>query len=446
MFKRWLFLIGIILISTKNYSQNTVIPDTNFEQALIDLGYDTPPLNNQIPTNNIIGVTDLDIKDKNIQDLTGLEDFIALSNLDCSGNLLTNLNVTTLSNLKILWCFNNLLTNLNVNQNSNLTALRCENNTISNLNLMNNTSLVDLACENNMISNLNVTNNLSLSRFQCDSNLLSSLDVSNNSNLSYLSCSDNEIAELNVVNNNALKVLRCSNNQIRILNLSQNNVLSDLDCSNNQLCQLLVNNGNNNNVTDLNFSNNPDLNCVVVDNSDGNHSTWLPNSFSNYVSSNEACSSFIPVDILDDFTGKIYILPVINNGNYFTQSRGNGQLLNNGDTITNTQTIYIYNEINCYSNESNFNVVITDKDFLIPEFFTPNNDGFNDVWIVFDYSNSINNVSIFNRHGKLLKFLNGNSLKWDGTFNGVLMNTDSYWYEIVLNSREVLRGYFALKR
>ncbi|WP_298537738.1 T9SS type B sorting domain-containing protein [uncultured Algibacter sp.] len=446
MFKTWLFLIGIILISSKTFCQNTAIPDSNFEQALIDEGLDTPPLNGQVPTSNISGITDLDVKGKSIQDLTGIEDFLALQNLDCSENQITSLTTSTLSNLRILWCFNNRITNLNIEANTELTALRCENNTISSLNLLNNTNLVDLTCENNSITNLNVTSNLSLSRFQCDNNLLSSLDVSYNSNLSYLSCSGNQIQNLNVINNISLKVLLCSNNQISTLNISQNSTLTDLNCSSNILCQLLINNGNNNNMTDLDFSNNADLNCVVVDDANGNHSTWLPSGFSNYVNSNEDCSTFIPVDVLDDFIGRTYILPIISHGHYYTEPKGNGTQLNIGETITNSQTIYIYNEINCYSNESNFNVIITDNDYFIPKFFTPNNDGFNDAWVVFDYDHSINNVSIFNRNGKLLKFLSGASLKWDGTYNGAQMNTDTYWYEIVLNTGEVLRGYFALKR
>jgi len=467
MFKAWFFLISLILISSKNYSQNTAIPDNNFEQALIDLGLDTPPLNNLVPTNNIIGVIDLDVKGKNIQDITGIEDFLALSNLDCSDNQLSLLNISqntnlievycsnnqlsflnigNLTNLVRLWCFSNQLQSLDVTLNSKLISLRCETNNLSRLETSNLLNLNILTCEENQLNTINVSSNTGLARLQCGNNMLSSLDVSNNSSLTYLACEQNLLTSLNTTSNTNLKVVSCSNNQIRTLNLSENVALTDLDCSHNQLCQLMVNNGNNSNLTTINFSNNQDLNCVVVDNSNGNHSTWLPTSFLNYVNSNEACSRFVPVDTLDDFIGRTYTLPFINNGNYFTQSDGNGLLLNNGNTITTSQTIYIYNELNCYSNESNFNVIITDSNYFIPKYFTPNNDGFNDVWIVFDYAKSINNVSIFNRHGKLLKFISGNSLKWDGNFNGEAMNTDSYWYEVVLNSGDVLRGYFALKR
>ena len=144
--------------------------------------------------------------------------------------------------------------------------------------------------------------------------------------------------------------------------------------------------------------------------------------------------------------GTSYTLPILNNGNYFTESGGTGASLNAGDVITTSQTIYIYSSTICNSNESSFIVVINNEDYFIPKYFTPNNDGVNDVWQVYDRLNLINNITIYNRHGKLLKFLPSTSSSWDGAFNGKLLSSGSYWYEIVLNTREVLRGHFALKR
>ncbi|WP_136482734.1 T9SS type B sorting domain-containing protein [Cognatitamlana onchidii] len=445
MFKTWCCIVTLFFCLT-SIGQNTAIPDNNFEQALIDLGLDTPPLDNQVPTTNIANVTNLDIKGKGIQDLTGIQDFKALTNLDCSVNMLTTINLAQLSNLKILWCFSNQISTLNISQNTALTALRCENNMITQLDVSNNTNLVDLACENNNLNAIDVSKNTFLSRFQCGNNALSSLNVTSNSNLSYLSCEQNQIASLNLTNNGNLKVLLVQNNLVNTLDLSKNTGLTTLNASNNQLCQLILNNGNNSNIIDINFSNNPNLNCVVVDNPNADHSTWIPSTFNNYTASNEACDAQVPVDSLDDFIGVSYTLPPIVNGQYYTQSGANGNRLNIGDIISASQTIYIYNEENCYRNESNFNVLITDNPYYIPKYFTPNNDGFNDTWEILDSSKTINNVSIFNRHGKLLKFLPGDTPKWDGTYRGLPMNTDSYWYEVVLNTGQVLRGYFALKR
>ncbi|WP_406685291.1 T9SS type B sorting domain-containing protein [Seonamhaeicola sp. MEBiC1930] len=468
MFKKATYLfICALLLSTYCFSQNTSIPDDNFEQALIDLGLDVGPLNNLVPTANIVGITDLNIVGRNILDLTGIEGFANLSILECSNNLLTsidvsnNLNLTqlfvdgnNLSNLniinntalQILWCFNNQLTSLNVNSNLNLISLRCERNQLTNLNISNNTKLNVLVCEENEITTLDVSNNTSLNRLQCGNNLLINLDISANSDLNLLSCEENLLTELNLFSNNNLVDLTCYTNQLTQLDLSLNSNLISLECYDNELCSLNLKNGNNSNITLMNFNDNPDLNCVVVDNFNADHSFWEPISFVNYVNSTSDCNTVVPVDSINDFIGISYTLPAITNGNYYTESGGLGILLNSGDVITSSQTIYIYNEINCNSNESSFNVIINNEDYFIPKYFTPNNDGSNDVWQIYDRMNLVNNISIYNRYGQLIKFLPGSAFSWDGTFNGKLLENDSYWYEIVLNSREIIRGYFALKR
>lgn len=465
--KTKLIFIGFCFISFNSLCQNTFIPDDNFEQALIDLGYDSPPLNDNVPTANISGITDLDVSARNISDLTGIEDFIGLLNLDCSDNQLITLNVsqntnlvelycginqisnldlTGLPNLVRLWCFSNQLTGLNVTQNPDLISLRCENNQITIIDVSTLVNLNVFICEQNQISSLDISNNTGLNRLQCGNNLLTNLDISLNTNLSFLSCEQNQITILNTETNNRLAFLYCYSNQITNLDFTQNTNLTDLNCSNNLLCLLNLKNGNNNNFVAVNFDSNPDLNCVIVDNVNGNHSTWTPNTFTNYVEFNNECSSFVPVDTLENIIGTSYTLPPLSNGEYFTESGGLGMQLNSGDIISSSQTIYIYNETTCDNNESSFSVIINNEDYFIPKYFTPNNDGANDVWQVYDRLNLVNNISIFNRHGKLIKFLPSSASSWDGTFNGEFLSSGSYWYEIVLNSKEVLRGYFALKR
>ncbi|WP_445958180.1 hypothetical protein [Yeosuana sp.] len=59
MIKQVVSILGFLLISLHGLSQNTFVPDDNFEQALIDLGYDVGPLDDFVPTTNICGVTSL---------------------------------------------------------------------------------------------------------------------------------------------------------------------------------------------------------------------------------------------------------------------------------------------------------------------------------------------------------------------------------------------------
>jgi gliding motility-associated-like protein len=85
----------------------------------------------------------------------------------------------------------------------------------------------------------------------------------------------------------------------------------------------------------------------------------------------------------------------------------------------------------------------------IPQYFTPNGDGYNDYWNVKGVSTQFNYLStiyIFDRFGKLLKQIGTTGLGWDGTFNGQLMPADDYWYNIKFEDGRSAKGHFTLKR
>ncbi|WP_034042430.1 T9SS type B sorting domain-containing protein [Wocania ichthyoenteri] len=481
------FTLFLFLISNYCVAQNnTFVPDDNFEQALIDLGYDSGPLDDFVPTANINIVPELDVSKLNITDLTGIQDFTVLSILNCSdnnllsldissnlnltelycnNNMLSSLNVSALDALKILWfdfnqianinvvnntnlisltCGNNLLTSLDISQNLGLTVLVCDNNQIPNLDVTQHSNLNTLIARNNLLTSIDVTQNPNITFFDVGLNQISSLDVSNNLNLRVLLCFNNLLTSLDVTKNILLSDLSCEFNQLTQLDMSNNKTLINLDCSDNNLCWLDIKNSTTESVVDFEF--NPNLSCVVVDDASIDYINWRPHPYSSFVSDLDDCSNFVPVDTLANFIGKSYTLPALNNGNYFTQSGGNGTRLKAGDVITSSQTIFIYNETICDSNETNFTVTITNEDYFIPKYFTPNNDGKHDYWNVIDNNNSVNNIVIYNRYGKLLKFLLPTSKGWDGTLNGKLLPVDSYWYKIVLNNKAILTGYFTLKR
>lgn len=459
-------MYSFLILSVCGLSQNTFVPDDNFEQTLIDLGFDSGPLDDLVPTVNIINISNLDISNKNIADLTGIEDFIGLTVLNCENNLLNTLDVSkninlnqlfcnnnfisaldisSLINLQIFWCANNQLSVLDVSKNSKLISLVCGNNQLANLDVSNNLSLNVLSLENNQVNNLNISNNNNLDFLNVSYNNLTDLDISNNSRLIHLDCSYNQISTLNTYNNKLLDFIDVSYNNLTDLDLTQNNQLTDIDCSNNNLCSLNIKNGNNNSINAFDFSNNINLSCVIVDNASSNHSNWQPYLFTNYVNSPNDCSEFVNVDSLNDFVGVSYTLPTLTYGLYYTGSGGTGNTLFAGDIINTSQTIYIYNSTVCSSNESSFNVLITTDEYYIPKYFTPNNDGNHDLWLVRDFTNNIKKVNIFDHYGKLLKSLPSN-VGWNGTFNGKLLETNDYWYVITFNSGDVLKGHFTLKR
>ena len=97
-----------------------------------------------------------------------------------------------------------------------------------------------------------------------------------------------------------------------------------------------------------------------------------PNTCSNESSFTVTISGNPPVDTLSDQTVcQDYTLPTLTNGNYFSGANGSGTMLNAGDVISTSQTIYIYNEIgtapNTCSNESSFTVTVLNIDFTLDQ-------------------------------------------------------------------------------
>lgn len=98
-------------------------------------------------------------------------------------------------------------------------------------------------------------------------------------------------------------------------------------------------------------------------------------------------------------------------------------------------------------------VSLTRDDILVinyPTFFTPNGDGFNDNWNIFDLTNDPNTaIFIFDRYGKLLKQISPFGLGWDGTYNGAAMPASDYWFTIDYTEQNVsktFKSHFSLKR
>ena len=76
------------------------------EKALIDLGYDDV-LDDYVLTSKISEVTSIDLFDRNISDMQGIGDFSNLRTLDCSNNVISNLDLTGNLKLNKLICATN---------------------------------------------------------------------------------------------------------------------------------------------------------------------------------------------------------------------------------------------------------------------------------------------------------------------------------------------------
>lgn len=84
-----------------------------------------------------------------------------------------------------------------------------------------------------------------------------------------------------------------------------------------------------------------------------------------------------------------------------------------------------------------------------PRYFTPNNDGYNDAWNIKNLERrglENNLITIYDRYGKLLKQLIGNSSGWNGTFNNEVLPAADYWFTIELTNGKTVKGHFSLIR
>ena len=124
-----LFQFNVTGSRVQTYQQNrTYIPDQNFEQALVDAGYDTT-IDTYIDDSSMLGVTQLDLSNKQITDFTGLEEFVNITDLNLSENTITSIPLVNLNKLTTLNLSNTGLTELDLSQNSNITSLDLSGNT-----------------------------------------------------------------------------------------------------------------------------------------------------------------------------------------------------------------------------------------------------------------------------------------------------------------------------
>ena len=179
---KYLFSVISVITFTLGhaYSQKTYVPDDNFEQELISLGYDNI-LDDSVLTSNINTVSNLVLSNKGINDLRGINDFSSLESLNCYQNQLDSLDVSSLNLLKVLNCSSNGIEELDVSNNLMLLSLDVSDNQLNTIDLSFNSNLRVLNINNNFITNLSLSENDFISDLYCQSNLLESLDLRNDS-------------------------------------------------------------------------------------------------------------------------------------------------------------------------------------------------------------------------------------------------------------------------
>ena len=248
-----------------NSAPKTYVPDDNFEQELINLGYDDV-LDDYVITSNISSVTSLNLDRKNISDATGINGFTSLQSLNFMGNLVNTIDFS--SNL--------VLTNLYLN-----------NNSISTIDLTNNTLLTSLIIKTNNLTSIDLSSNLKLETLHLGNgsgftgwtdpnpttNQFTSIDLSNNTLLTSLSLGQSNLSSIALDNNVLLTNLDLSENNLTSVDIGNCTALVSLAVGYNTLNSLDI--SNNSNLSTLISSNNPNLTCINANQSQINN---IPNA------------------------------------------------------------------------------------------------------------------------------------------------------------------------
>lgn len=264
---RNIMALDVVMINSTNF------PDANFRNYLLSLYPD-----GYLTQYDIANMTSLNVSNKGISNMKGIEYFTALKELRCWANSftslnlnsnteltyldcapnssLTSLNVSNCSKLQTVYCYSTALTGLTITGKSNLTRLDCHNCT----------SLKYIYCYNDNLTTLNVTGCTALERLDCyyNYNLAEITGLGDCTAITYLDCEDCAITDLSAVNSMTnLEKLYCRNNKISTLTLNYKPNLSFVRVSGNP------------NLTTLRCSGNSQLSSVYMYNCPALESAWI---------------------------------------------------------------------------------------------------------------------------------------------------------------------------
>ncbi len=258
--------------NTNSKAQLVHIPDANF-RAYLNQNFGACMVGDSIDSScpAVLAAKYIDVSNRGISDLSGIEVFVNDTSLYCYYNLLTSLPALPPSLTQLICYFNQL--NALPALPQTLTVLMCSNNQLSSLPVLSQSityldcgsnllpflptlpaSLTRLFCDKNQLTSLPTLPTL-LFELECDFNQLTSIPALPAS-LIYLSCGDNQLTSLpnlptSLINlyceknqltslptlPPSLSFLRCSLNQLNTLSALSASLLS-LDCSYNQLTSL----------------------------------------------------------------------------------------------------------------------------------------------------------------------------------------------------------------
>ena len=184
--KKLSFITVCLLVSITLSAQVIAFADANFKAALINHNpvIDTNG-NGEIEVSEAQAVNSLSVVSANISSLSGLENFVNVTNIICMGNQISEFPNFGLAHLETLYCAHNLISAINLENFPALSVLAIENNQLAILDVHNNHNLHYLSAGQNLLSEINLCGTA-----------VASLECSSSPNLTNITIKNGVISQL----------------------------------------------------------------------------------------------------------------------------------------------------------------------------------------------------------------------------------------------------------
>lgn len=138
-----------------------------------------------------------------------------VTELECYGCSLSELNIDKADSLTILRCYNNSLQKLDLKNAPNLEILDCKQNALTSLDVAMDPKLEQLNCSGNQLQTLTLgSSQTNMTRLECGNNKLTALDLSACPALTDLYAENNSLTKLDVSKNKSLNWIKVFGNKI----------------------------------------------------------------------------------------------------------------------------------------------------------------------------------------------------------------------------------------
>jgi hypothetical protein len=223
-----LLLSACVLFCTAIYSQDVSISDANFLSALIEEGADANG-DGAIQVSEAEVITDLNLFQKSIVNMDGIESFINLEALNVSNNLIEEISISELNGLKVFRAFGNPFATIDLSQNVELEFVDFSAGGIQEIDFSSNLNLRHVELNATSLNEVSFHSNPLLERVGFQFNAISEFDFSKNPELIFVDISHTNNPVVNLSGCSKLRNFKCISSGLERLDLSPCHSLDSLD-------------------------------------------------------------------------------------------------------------------------------------------------------------------------------------------------------------------------